>query len=239
MTGGRFEGQVALVTGGSGAIGRALVDALRAEGSHVEVVDLDAEPPTDVTQEGSVRDAIDRALSAHGKLNAVFSHAGTLAAGPVESMELEQFDRIMQVNVRGAFLVAKYSIPALRSSGGGAIVFTSSTAGVAGAANQAAYCAAKAAIINFSRSLAAEVADADIRVNTVCPGWTDTSFNDPVWDLEGGRAAAEDDFLRLVPMRRQATPSEIVPAMLFLASSEASYVTGETMVVDGGLLAVR
>lgn len=235
----RFDDKVALVTGGSGAIGRALVAALRNEGATVEVADLDSKPSTDVTDEDSVRAAVERMTAAHGRIDAVFSHAGAITAGPVEQVRLEDFEHVMQVNVRGAFLVAKHTIPALRSAGGGSIVFTSSTAGLAGAPNQATYCAAKAAIINFARSLAAELAPDGIRVNTVCPGWTDTAFNDPVWDVEGGKVRAEPEFMQSVPLRRQAAPSEIVPAMLFLASKDAGYVTGETMVIDGGLLAIR
>lgn len=235
----RFEKKVALVTGGSGAIGQALVEALRSEGATTEVADLNGDPAIDVTDENSVTAAVERIIKTHGRIDLVFSHAGALTAGSVEFTTLEAFERVMQVNVRGAFLVAKYTIPALRMSENGSIVFTSSTAGLVGSPNQAAYCAAKAAIINFARSLAAELAPDGIRVNTVCPGWTDTAFNDPVWDAEGGRASAEQALLELVPAKRQAVPSEIVPAMLFLASDDASYITGETMVIDGGLLAVR
>jgi NAD(P)-dependent dehydrogenase (short-subunit alcohol dehydrogenase family) len=234
----RFAGKVALVTGGSGEIGRALVQGLTSEGATVTVADLNDRYPTDVTDAASVRDCIERAVATHGHLDAVFSHAGLLRAETVETMDEELFDRVLAVNLRGSFLVAKYAIPHLKASRGN-IVFTGSTSSLTGARGQGAYCASKAGILGLARVLADELAEYGIRVNVVCPGWVDTPFNDPVWDHADNRATEEERLLANVPMRRQAHPEEIVPAMLFLGSDEASYVTGETLVVDGGLLAVR
>lgn len=234
----RFEGKVALVTGGSGRIGRSLVERLRLEGAAVEIADVSEPVPTDVSDGESVRSCIERTVTQYGHLDVVFSHAGLLRAGDIESMDEETFDEVVNVNLRGAFLVAKHSIPHLRESGG-ALVFTGSTAALAGSRGQGAYCAAKAGIVNLARALADELVDDGIRVNCVCPGWVDTSFNDSVWEEAGDRTSAEAELLKTVPMRRQAYPDEIVPAMLFLASDEASYVTGEVITVDGGLLATR
>ncbi len=148
------------------------------------------------------------------------------------------FDRILAVNLKGAFLVAKQTIPHLKATRG-SIVFTGSTSSLAGARGQGAYCASKAGIVGLARALADELADYGIRVNAVCPGWVDTSFNDPVWRHAGGRAAAEERLLSGVPLRRQGRPEEIAATMLFLASDAASYITGEVLAVDGGLMAIR
>lgn len=234
----RFEGKVALVTGGSSGIGRMLVERLIQEGAAVVVADVSDPTPTDVSDVSSVRECIDRLLVTHGRLDVVFSNAGVLRADNVETMDEAVFDRVLAVNLKGAFLVAKYTIPHLRATRGN-LVFTGSTSSLAGARGQGAYCASKAGIVGLVRVLADELAEDSIRVNAVCPGWVDTPFNDPVWEYGGRDAAAEAQLLVGVPMRRQARPGEIVGPMLFLASDDASYVTGEVFVVDGGLMAVR
>jgi NAD(P)-dependent dehydrogenase (short-subunit alcohol dehydrogenase family) len=235
----RFAGQVAYVTGGASGIGRALVEALRREGALVEVADIHATPPTNVADSADVASSVTRVLERRGRIDLVFSNAGVLHAGFVETMAEETFDEVIAVNLRGAFLVAKHTIPALRAAGGGAIVFTGSTSALVGSPGQGAYCASKAGIMLLARTLAAELAADNIRVNCVCPGWVDTPFNDPVWAQLGGQARAAPALLGDVPLRRQAAPAEVVPAMLFLASAEACYITGEVLTVDGGLLAVR
>jgi meso-butanediol dehydrogenase / (S,S)-butanediol dehydrogenase / diacetyl reductase len=235
---GRFAGKVALVTGGSSGIGHMLVERLGREGAAVVVADLSEPTPTDVSDAASVQECVSRLLAAHGRLDVVFSNAGVLLAENVETMDEAVFDRTVAVNLKGAFLVAKYTIPHLRVTRGN-IVFTGSTSSLAGARGQGAYCASKAGIIGLARVLADELAEDGIRVNAVCPGWVDTPFNDPVWEYSGRDEEAKAELLSGVPMRRQARPSEIVAPMLFLATDEASYVTGEVFVVDGGLMAVR
>lgn len=200
------------------------------------MADLSEPTPTDVADETSVRECFDRLLAAHGRLDVVFSNAGVLMAEKVETMDEAIFDRTLAVNLKGAFLVAKHAIPHLRATRGN-LVFTGSTSSLAGARGQAAYCASKAGIVGLARALADELADDGIRVNAVCPGWVDTPFNDPVWEYGGKSAEAE--LLAGVPMRRQARPEEIVEPMLFLASDGASYITGEVLVIDGGLMGVR
>lgn len=128
-----FEGRVALVTGGSSGIGAALVERLREEGASVTVADLAEPVPTDVSDSASVRATVERTLKEHGKLDLVFSNAGVLEAARVEDMEEAMFERALAVNLRGAFLVAKYTIPHLRAAGGGAMVFTGSTSSLVGA----------------------------------------------------------------------------------------------------------
>lgn len=234
---GRFEGKVALVTGGSSGIGRMLAERLTQEGAAVVVADV-SPAPTDVSDASSVRECVDSLMAAHGRLNVVFSNAGVLLAENVETMDEAAFDRTLAVNLKGAFLVAKHTIPHLRSTRGN-LVFTGSTSSLAGARGQGAYCASKAGIVGLARVLADELAPDGIRVNAVCPGWVNTPFNDPVWEYGGRDPAAEARLLSGVPLRRQARPEEVVAPMLFLASDEASYVTGEVFVVNGGLMAVR
>jgi meso-butanediol dehydrogenase / (S,S)-butanediol dehydrogenase / diacetyl reductase len=232
----RFEGKVALVTGGSSGIGRMLSERLRQEGAAVVVADVSEPTPTDVSDATSVRECVDRLLAAHGRLDVVFSNAGILLAENVETMDEAAFDLTLAVNLKGAFLVAKHTIPYLRATRGN-LVFTGSTSSLAGASGQGAYCASKAGIVGLARVLADELAKDGIRVNAVCPGWVDTPFNDPIWEYSG--KGAEAKLLSGVPLHRQARAEEVVAPMLFLASDEASYITGEVLVVDGGLMAVR
>jgi NAD(P)-dependent dehydrogenase (short-subunit alcohol dehydrogenase family) len=234
-----FEGRVALVTGGSSGIGAALVERLREEGAAVTVADVAEPEPTDVSDSASVRATVERTVKEHGKLDLVFSNAGVLEAARVEDMEEAMFERALAVNLRGAFLVAKHTILHVRAAGGGAMVFTGSTSSLVGAPGEGAYGATKAGLLNLARVLAAELARDRIRVNCVCPGWVDTSFNDPVWEFAGGRQQVEESVLATVAMRRQAQPEEVANAMLFLASDAASYMTGAALVVDGGFTFVR
>ena len=235
-----FSGKVAFVTGGASGIGAALVRLLREAGAAVDVGDLRGDPPVDVTDPASIEAALARTMATHGKLDAVFSNAGVLMAGAVETMPIADWDRTIAVNLRGAFLTARFAIPHLRASGGGSIVFTASTAALVGARHEAAYDASKHAILGLTKALAAEVAPDGIRVNAVAPGWIDTPFNDPMWQATAEqRDAAERQVLATIPLARQGRPEEAAQAMLYLASPAASYVTGQVLVVDGGLLAIR
>jgi NAD(P)-dependent dehydrogenase (short-subunit alcohol dehydrogenase family) len=234
-----FAGKSAFVTGGASGIGAALVARLRAEGARVSVADLQGTAPVDVSDAVAVKTAIDTAAAVHGRLDMVFSNAGVLTAGLVETMPLEDFDRALAVNLRGAFLAARFAVPHLRAAGGGSIVFTASTASFTGARFEAAYDASKTGILGLMRALSAELAPDGIRVNAVAPGWIDTPFNDPVWLATGDRAGAERSLLAGLPLGRQGRPEEVVSAMLYLASPEASYVTGHALVIDGGLIATR
>src|SRR5258708_15698016 len=161
-----------------------LVERLRQEGAAVVVADVSEPTPTDVSDATSVRECVDRLLAAHRRLDVVFSNAGILLAENVEAMDEAAFDRTLAVNLKGAFLVAKHTIPHLRATRG-SLVFTGSTSSLAGARGQGAYCASKAGIVGLARVLADELADDGIRVNAVCPGWVDTPFNGPVWEYGG------------------------------------------------------
>ncbi len=240
-----------MVIGGAHGIGRAIVDEVAARGGRVAVGDIDLDGasevaraaqgvavPVDVVDPRSVAEAISAATRDLGDLDAVCSTAGVLVACNLDDLGDEDWQRCLDVNLTGSFHVARHAATALRAKGG-SLLLTSSTAGLAGARGQVAYCAAKAGIVGLTRALADELADASIRVNCLCPGWVDTPFNDPVWEHTGDRASIEQALLAAVPLRRQATPREIAAAAAFLLSPDASYITGTAFVIDGGLLAVR
>ena len=233
-----LESKVAVVTGGFSGIGAALVNALKQEGACVEILDVRTAQPVDVSDEVQVSDAIARIVDQRGQIDVLFSNAGILHAGPTESFLLNKFDRIIAVNLRGAFIVARACLPYLRTTRG-AMVFTSSTSALIGSGGEAAYAASKAGIIGLMRSLAAELAPDGVRVNSVAPGWIDTPFNDPVWRYAEARDAAAEAIIAQIPMKRQAQPDEVVMAMLMLASPGATYTTGQVIAVDGGLSVLR
>jgi NAD(P)-dependent dehydrogenase (short-subunit alcohol dehydrogenase family) len=150
---------------------------------------------------------------------------------------LDDWERTFAVNTRAAFLLARAVLPGMRAQGGGAVVFTASTAGLLGEAALAAYCASKAALVNLARQLAVDYSRDGVRINCVCPGWIDTGFNDPVLQEVSG-----EELARLidatVPLGRQGAPEEIAAVVAFLASDDASLVTGHALVADGGLTAM-
>lgn len=250
----RFEDQVALVTGAGHGIGRASALRLAREGADVAVLDLSGEAAEetaalaaregartmalecDVADEEAVAAAVNDVLERFGRIDVLHSNAGVLIAGDAESATLDEWERTFAVNVRGAFLVSRAVLPAMRAQGKGAIVATASTSGIAAEPAIAAYCASKAAVIQLTRQLAVDYSRHGIRVNCVCPGWVDTGFNDPI--LVGVSETELAEVIdRTVPLGRQGTPEEIAAVVAFLASDDASVVTGHALVADGGLTA--
>ena len=183
--------------------------------------------------------AVELARAEFGRLDVLFNNAGIdpLRARSVEETEIEDWDRILDVNVRSAFLMSRAAIPLMRASGGGAIVNTASIAGLKPAGDEAAYSVSKAAMVSLTTTLALDFAKDGIRANCVCPGFMEMVMTDRRRDLteEQQRARAEGAAER-VPLGRQGTYEEVAKAVLFLAGDESSYITGAALVVDGGLL---
>ena len=249
----RLAGKVALVSGGASGMGQSEATIFAREGAKVIVGDLlEAQGrdvvdsigkaggqarfvKLDVTDEKSWQDAVAAAVAAFGKLDILVNNAGISGTFDPDTMSVSAWDRLMNVNAKGVFLGMKYAIPAMQQAGGGAIVNISSISGFAGQDMvHMAYNASKGAVRIMTKSAAVQNAKHGIRVNSVHPGImppmrTSKASADPVW---------REKSLRAVPMKREGRVEEVAHAVLFLASDEASYITGTELVVDGGYLAV-
>jgi NAD(P)-dependent dehydrogenase (short-subunit alcohol dehydrogenase family) len=247
----RLAHKVALITGAASGIGRASAVRFAQEGARVVVVDVQDSAGeavaaairasdgdahfvhADVSCTVDAQAMVDAALARFGRLDILFNNAGVGKHIPFEDLTEVEWDRIVDINLRGVFLGCRYGVPALKRAGGGVILNTASQSGLQGHPNNQAYCAAKAGVINFTRSLAKDLARDNIRVNAICPGGTDTPI------LRGYIPAGEsaDYVARMVaprtPFGRLARPEEIAAAALFLVSDDASFVSGVALPVDG------
>jgi meso-butanediol dehydrogenase / (S,S)-butanediol dehydrogenase / diacetyl reductase len=252
----RLKDEVAVITGGGSGIGRVTSKLFATEGAAVVVADVDEDGGnktvsaieeaggkalfvrTNVTKENEVKALFDEAESHFGKVSIAFNNAGRMYHSPVAEMELSDYYSLFDLNVTGVFLGCKYAVPAMRRNGGGSIINTASAAALIGVVNGAVYCASKAAVIAYTRAVAAEVITEGIRLNCICPGLIDTEFYNPRYEA----GADPEEFRKATgnraPIGRMGRPEEIAHAVLYLASPEASYTTGSTMVVDGAVTAV-
>jgi meso-butanediol dehydrogenase / (S,S)-butanediol dehydrogenase / diacetyl reductase len=245
----RFENKTVVVTGGASGIGLATVRRFHAEGANVVIAGRNGDAAERIAQElGQHRcfaaavdvsdyDAVDalmrRAVDRFGSLDVVVNNAGVASFGAAPDVSIEAWREVIDVDLGGVFHGCKAAIPLMRRQGGGVLVNTASASGLAGEYGAVAYSAAKAGVINFTRAAALDHAEEGIRVNAVCPGPIDT----PLIAGVSAIPAMEAQWLACIPMGRLGRPEEIAAVIAFLASDDASFMTGAAVSVDGGLMA--
>lgn len=246
----RFEQRVALITGGSSGLGRATAVRLASEGADIVVADLNANGgeetarlveavgqncvvmETDVTSSVDCETMVAQTIEAFGRLDVLFPGAGVGAGGTAESTTEEQWDHVVELDLKGVFLSCKYAIPEMRKLGCGAIVTVASIGGMQGKSG-ISFAAAKGGVVNLTRSIAIAHAKENIRANCICPGWIPTPINmGALRDPE-----RREEIASRHPMGRLGKPEDVAAAVAFLASDEANWITGAILPVDGGYLA--
>ena len=239
---GKLQGKTIVITGGASGIGAATAQLFAKEGAKLVLVDLNEEKgqafalelpdalfvKADITDEAQVQNVYAQAAEKYGQVDIVFNNAGIGKVTPTHELSYEEWRRTVNVDLDGVFLVAREAIRAFQKTGGGVIVNTASMYGWVGSPGSAAYNAAKGGVVNLTRSLGLEYADQNIRVNALCPGFIDT----PIIPEE-----SKDILKEMTPMKRLGQSEEMAKAVLFLASDDSSFMTGSSLIVDGGYTA--
>lgn len=250
----KFENKVILITGGSGDIGKTTADLFLEEGAKVAIVGTNDEKlarakeelgnvltiKADVTNEEDVKDYVNKTVEEYGKIDIFFNNAGTegkMAA--ITEQNIDDVRRVMDINVMGVFMGLKHVIPIMQKQGSGSIINTSSDAGLAGSPGLAPYVASKHAVVGLTKTAALEVASDNIRVNSIHPTNVEGRMME---SIEAGLnpddpKAIKDEWTSAIPMGRYAKLEEVARLVLFLASDDASFITGGQYVIDGGILA--
>lgn len=251
MTSGfNLKGKVAIVSGGANGIGRAMVKRLQEEEAHVIILDIDPVEGekaakelgadfirTDVSNSESVSHAVTQIVEKYSTIDILCNNAAINIPGDAIELDEELWDRTMNVNVKSQFLLLKYVVPVMMENGGGSIINTASANSYVAEPQLIAYVTSKGAIKMLTKSAALDYAQFNIRVNGICPGWVDTTFNDAHAELFGGREAVLKEVANMQPIGRAIQPKEIANIAVFLASDLSSCMTGAMIMADGGLTA--
>jgi NAD(P)-dependent dehydrogenase (short-subunit alcohol dehydrogenase family) len=249
---GRLDGKVALITGAASGIGNACALRFAAEGAAIAGLDVAVAPDpawqpvrsaareasfhtADVRDEAAVATAIAAALAVHGRIDVLVNAAGVSTFGCAHELDAAEWDRVLDINLKGSYLTAKHVLPGMMQRGSGSIIHVASVEGLDGLTSQLAYNASKGGVVLMTKNMALDYAPYGIRVNCLCPGLIETPMTAPVQDIPTIR----EQMRSFHAMNRFGRPEEVAAAALFLASDDASFVTGHPLVVDGGWMAGR
>jgi 2-hydroxycyclohexanecarboxyl-CoA dehydrogenase len=226
-----LKGKTAIVTGGAAGIGAAIVERFRQEGTKVVVFDLKGDPPIDITDYEKVKKAVEAA----GPVDILVNNAGWDMFKPFLKTDPAFWQKIISINLLGAMNLLHCVLPGMVERGGGKVVNIASDAGRVGSSGEAPYSACKGGIIAMTKTLARELAGKNIRLNVVCPGLTETNMLEQFMQGAGNPEKLREAYRRAVPVGRLGKPEDIPGAVLFFASDDAEFVTGQVLSVSGGL----
>ena len=226
-----LKGKTAIVTGGAAGIGAAIVERFQAEGTKVVVFDLNGDPKVDITDYGAVK----KAVAAAGSVDILVNNAGWDMFQPFLKTDPAFWQKIISINLTGALNLMHTVLPGMVERGGGKVISIASDAGRVGSSGEAVYSACKGGIIAITKTLARELAAKGVRLNAVCPGVTETGMLESFMQGAGSPDKLREAFRRAIPVGRLGKPEDIAGTVLFLASDDANFITGQTISVSGGL----